>query len=77
MTLRVEISIIPFGNEEGKRIIKTINISNIKQNSFGNCDYVIEVDDYKNYNSDTPIVNHNRADGAEMLVKKSLEKLGY
>lgn len=73
MTLRVILQIVPFGNEDKAYTIETLNISNIKQNGFGNCDYVIEHNDYRNYTDDTPRVNHNRQDGALELVRKALE----
>lgn len=81
MTLRVEISIIPFGDEDKKRVIETLNISNItfKEgcSATGEDFYVIEHNDYKNYNEDTPRVHHQRKDGALTLVKLALKKLGY
>ena len=78
MTLRCTLEIIPFGDEEKKRVIRTLNISNVsftEETPDGYNIYVIEVDDYKNYNDKTPRVLHKREDGAEELVRKSLETL--
>ena len=80
MTLRVTLEIIPFGDEERARTIKTVNISNVtfKEGARDNVhNYVVEVDSYKNYNDETLRISHNRSDGAETLVKKALEALGY
>lgn len=74
MTLRVEISIIPFGNEDEKRVIETLNISNILPTPIST--YVIERNSYKKYDEDTPRVTHSRTDGALVLVRKAIEALG-
>ena len=77
MTLRLELSIIPFGDEDGKRIIKTINISNLGSvDDNGICLYGVEVDKYKTRKYDCT-VTHKRSDGAETLVRKLLQDLGY
>lgn len=73
MTLRMILQIIPFGDEDKAYTIETINISNIKDNGFGNCDYIIEHNEYKSGKEDLPKINHNRQDGAIELVKKALE----
>lgn len=81
MTLRVTLEIIPFGVEEDRRVIRTINISNISNKE--PCDdpsyntYVVEIDEYKQYDGYNLRVFHKREDGAENLVYKTLEGLGY
>lgn len=77
MTLRVEVSIIPFGREDDRTVIKTLNISNMGKLYDNVYDYVIEVDEYKAMRPDVVKVSHDRADGAETLIKKSLEALGF
>jgi len=80
MTLRVEISIIPFGNESKKRVIETVNISNVsftETTEIGYDKYVIEHNNYKNYDKDTPRVTHIRQQGALTLARKALERLGF
>ena len=74
MTLRVEISIVPFGNEEKKRIIHQINISNISLNPGDNCQYGVEVDKYKTEKYDS-VVDHRRSLGALKLVHAVFEEL--
>lgn len=78
MTLRVELKIIPFGVESDEYTIKTINISNLgkKYTTSNAYQYGVEVDKYKTREYDT-IVDHDRLDGAEVLVRKVLDKLGY
>lgn len=76
MTMRVEISIIPLGDESRKRVIETFNISNITFEEGplnGKDHYVVEHNDYKNYSSSTPRVEHRRSDGAIQLVIKALK----
>lgn len=71
MTLRVEVSIVPFGVEDNKHIISTFNISNIGLSGDGVLyEYIVEVDTYRTKNNGKPIiVYHNRADGFERLVE--------
>ena len=73
MTLRVEISIVPFGDEENVREIRRFNISNLGTVDLGICAYGVEVDKYKTHNYDFN-VTHRRSDGAEALVNKVLER---
>lgn len=78
MTLRVTIEIIPYGDEDRARVIKTLNISNVtfREGSDGDKSvYVIEEDGYKNYDDSTPRVSHKREDGPEKLVMLALQKL--
>lgn len=81
MTLRVTLEIIPFGVEENKRVIRTINISNISNrepcNNHEYDTYVVEIDEYKQYDDFNLRVFHKREDGAEHLVYKVLDSLGY
>lgn len=74
MTLRVEISIVPFGDEGKKRVIHQINISNISLHSRDDCKYGVEVDKYKTGEYDS-IVDHRRSFGALNLVHSVLEEL--
>ena len=77
MTLRVEISIVPFGEEANKRVIETLNISNVTptRRNDERHEYVIEHNEYKNYSLDTPRVSHYRPDGALWLVRRALERV--
>lgn len=78
MTLRVEVSIIPFGDESGKRIIHTLNISNIGQKMDMYEDeylYVVEQDKYKELSEDDIRLIHKRGDGALELVRKAVERV--
>ena len=77
MTLRIELSIIPFGDESKKRVIETMNVSNVtlKEGDIGigvPDRYVVEYNSYKNYTDDTPRVSHFRSDGAIALAIKAL-----
>lgn len=74
MTLRVTLSIVPFGEEENIRMIKEINISNLGNSGIGECIYGVEVGKYKTFDYDFT-VEHRRSDGAEALVEKVLSKL--
>ena len=75
MTLRVRISIVPFGEEEEEREIHQINISNIGSAGQPNVSiYGVEVDKYKTSEYEE-ILQHNRVDGALELVRKVLEKI--
>jgi hypothetical protein len=74
MTLRVRISIVPFGDEEQEREIHQINISNLASLGLGLCEYGVEMDKYKTGNYDFKIT-HQRQDGPLTLVYKVLEKL--
>lgn len=75
MTLRVELKIIPFGVESDEYIIKTFNISNKGQVNGDLYKYIIEEDCYKTGNG--ILIEHYRKEGAEVLARKCLEKLGY
>lgn len=74
MTLRVEVSIVPFGDESKKRVIHQINISNISVHDGDNCEYGVEVDKYKTWEYDS-FVNHRRSLGALKLVHGVFEEL--
>lgn len=74
MTLRVRISIVPFGDEEREKEIHQINISNLEPLGGLNYLYGVEVDKYKTWEYDTTVA-HKRDDGAIELVRKALEKL--
>lgn len=84
MTLRVTLEIVPFGDEDNKREIATINISNVgevENLGFGHsiCNY--------NYHCSVPmaetredrgtgtIYNHDRRDGALELVQRVLTSI--
>jgi hypothetical protein len=77
MTLRVRISIVPFGDETQEREIHQINISNLGSvNEFRTefCKYGVELNKYKTGEYDA-LVKHWRDDGAIYLVNTALEKL--
>jgi hypothetical protein len=68
VTLRVRISIVPFGDEEKEQEIHQINISNIsKDHVLDTCLYGVEMDKYKTGEYDT-IIDHLRSAGALKLV---------
>lgn len=74
MTLRVRISVVPFGDEAQEREIHQINISNLEVKENGVYEYGIELNKYKtgDYNAK---IKHYREDGAVALVNTALEKL--
>lgn len=74
MTLRIDISIVPFGEEDEIRNIHTINVSNLGALGDGLYEYGIEVDKYKTNDYDTH-VTHDRDDGALMLVLKAMTEV--
>jgi hypothetical protein len=87
MTLRCDISIIPFGDEDYEIPISRLDIHNIgtvESLGFGNdiCNYKVEYFDFDHFHktlvkvSDYEVQNHNRRDGAEVLVQKALRALG-
>jgi len=74
MTLRLEISIVPFGEEDAKKLLRTFNISNLGHfNKFKEYRYGVEVDKYKTEEYDF-FVDHYREDGAEVLAELVLEE---
>ena len=74
MTLRVRISIVPFGDEDQEREIHQINISNLADVGLGLCKYGVEMDKYKTGNYDLNLT-HQRQDGPLVLVSKVLGRL--
>ncbi len=74
MTLRVRISIVPFGDETQEREIHQINISNLKDWGLGFAEYGVEVDRYKTDEYDFRLM-HMRQEGALELVAKVMEKI--
>ena len=85
MTLRCDISIVPYGHEEHQRPISRLNIHNLgtlEDLGFGNviCRYQVEYFTLSFSEEFTKIsdteVEHNRREGAETLVRKALESLG-
>lgn len=77
MTLRVEISIVPFGDEEKKYLIKQLDIFNMGMIGFERCEYgVIEIDPKLNeaglYDK---TVEHRRSQGAAVLIAKVISEL--
>lgn len=75
MTLRVKISIVPHGVEEEEYTIHTLNISNMGTTDFREWEYIVELDQYKKYDDNTPRVFHKRDDGALLLVHKAIERV--
>lgn len=74
MTLRVRVSIVPFGDETKEREIHQINISNISLYPGDNCKYGVEVDKYKTEEYDS-VVDHRRSLGALKLIHGVFEEL--
>ena len=74
MTLRVTVSIVPFGNEDMEYGLDEINISNVGPSSNGLTAYGVEVNKYKTGRYDL-FVQHKREDGATELARKVLERL--
>lgn len=79
MTLRVTLSIVPFGEEEKEEVIRTINISNLGKvpNDLGSehpYRYGVQVDSYKTGEYDT-FVSHCRSDGPEILTYLVIDTL--
>jgi hypothetical protein len=78
MTLRLTLEIVPFGVEANKRVIETVNISNIGEGPMiGSYYYIVEHNDYKNYDDNTPQLLHWRKDGALVLAQRALELLNF
>lgn len=75
MTLRVTLEIVPFGDEEKKYVIETINISNIGSHDGSIYAYSVEHNTYKQRTTDTPRVLHKRSDGAIALAVRALQRV--
>jgi hypothetical protein len=75
MTLRVRISVVPYGDESDEYEIEQLNISNVGTTDFREWEYVVEHNEYKQYDDSTPRVFHERPHGPLVLVKKALERL--
>ena len=72
MTLRVRISIVPFGDESQEKEIHQINISNLGM--FGDYyKYGVEVDKYKTGEYEA-YVRHRREDGPLLLSAMALDE---
>ena len=79
MTMRVTISIVPFGDEEKKYDIETLNISNMGPDEEWDdeniCEYAIEHNEYKKFSKPFLAVSHNRKNGALVLAEVALAEL--
>jgi hypothetical protein len=74
LTLRVRVSIVPFGDEDKEREIHQINISNLgKDFEGGATTYGVEMGKYKSGEYDF-VVKHWREDGALRLVERVLNE---
>lgn len=75
MTLRVRISIVPFGDESQEREIHQVNISNIggTGGEVGSYRYGVEVDKYKTGEYDVELP-HRREDGPLLLAAMALDE---
>ena len=75
MTLRVRISIVPFGDESQEREIHQINISNLwdTEDNFGGYKYGVEVDKYNTGEYDV-YVYPKREDGPLLLSAMALDE---
>lgn len=71
MTLRVTLEIVPYGNEDQKYTIETVNISNLGATDLGVYQYGIEYNKYKTGEYDA-VVEHTRKDGATKLVELAM-----
>ena len=72
MTLRVRISIVPFGDESKEREIHQINISNLGD-KFGEYKYGVEVDKYNTGEYDVHVY-HRREDSPLLLSAMALDE---
>lgn len=79
MTLRVTFEIVPFGEEESKYTVGTLNIHNVKSLGLGSCEYdgtykLISHPNFcvkRHFNG----VLHNRQEGFLELTRKVIEHL--
>lgn len=78
MTLRCDISIVPYGDEDNQYRITRFDISNEGYVDRSECRYSVTVSRPNLTSEDVltrfEIPRHNRIDGAEELVRKTLEK---
>ncbi len=78
MTLRVTLTIVPYGDEQSKYDIGTLDISNIR-GAMGYCEYrATQFSDGHTVLKQTVdgTLTHDRRDGPWVLVKKAIESLG-
>ena len=79
MTLRLTLEIVPFGNEDEKYTIETVNISNIgkdpEDDSGEFYEYIIEHNEYKKFKRPLTMVSFRRKAGALKLAQLALEEL--
>lgn len=79
MTLRVTLEIVPFGDEDQKYVIETVNISNMGPDEEWDdpsiCEYIIEHNEYKKFSKPLLAVSHNRKQGALVLAELALAEL--
>ena len=74
MTLRVTVEIIPFGNEDKKYEIGSLEISNLGQTENGVYNY-IATQFSDGYKLKEMTLSHNRNDGSWQLIRKVLNLL--
>ncbi len=75
MTLRVRISIVPFGDESKERELHQINISNLERHHQPDTyNYGIELDKYEG-NNYLARVTHVRSEGSIKLVMKAIKRI--
>jgi hypothetical protein len=74
MTLRVRISIVPFGDETKERELYQINISNLGKHIGDDYNYGIEMNKYEG-NNYLARVTHSRSEGPIKLVFKALKRV--
>lgn len=82
MTLRVTIEIVPYGDEDNKRIVETIDISNETyvrgpENDYGElCDYSFISSNDRMYSYvHGEISKHRRSDGYYPLIQRVMQAL--
>jgi len=74
MTLRVRISIVPFGDESKEKELHQINISNLGKYLNDDYHYGVEVDKYEG-DKYLARVTHTRSEGPIKLTFKALKRI--
>lgn len=79
MTLRLTLEIVPFGHEDQKYTIETVNISNmgldLEWDDENINEYFVEHNEYKKFSKPILSVTHNRKAGALVLAEVALTEL--
>ena len=80
MTLRVTFEIVPFGEEENKYLLGTLDIHNVHNYGMGHCVYdgVFNSKGHSSFDNVVKTfsgVEHSRQDGFLILTKKVIETI--